>query len=202
MAESPLDAATDQELVARALTRDDRAWAVLVARHHMRLVVAIGETVGAEASVGPLIQETWLRVFQKLHTYRPEHPFGPWLTRVARNLAIDHLRALPPRTMSLDELAVTATPDPQKPPPLQLADRRPDPQRRVDLKEKEALARRLINRLPPRQREAILLARTEFMTHEEGARAMGVPPDTFSSYLSRGEKTLKRLLKEAQLQDT
>ena len=196
MAESPKGPATDQELVARALTGDERAWTTLVHRHRLLLEIAIGDTVGVETSVGPLVQETWLRVFQKLHTYRPERPFRPWLARVARNLAIDQLRALPPRAMSLDELAVTATPDPRERAPLQLADRRPDPQRLVELKEKEALARRLINRLPPRQREAILLARTEFMTHEEGARAMGVPPDTFASYVSRGEKKLKQMLKE------
>src|SRR5580698_6290320 len=39
-----------------------------------------------------LLQETWLRIHEVRHTYRPGRPLLPWLYAIARNIRVDHYR--------------------------------------------------------------------------------------------------------------
>src|SRR5690242_20154576 len=39
-----------------------------------------------------LLQETWLRIHEVRHTYRPDQPVLPWLYAIARNVRVDHFR--------------------------------------------------------------------------------------------------------------
>src|SRR4051812_7926884 len=42
--------------------------------------------------VDDLLQETWLRIHEVRHTYRPDNPLLPWIYAIARNVRVDHFR--------------------------------------------------------------------------------------------------------------
>ncbi len=102
-----------------------------------------------------LLQETWLRIHEARHTYRPGEPVLPWFFAIARHIRVDHYRKVKRRSVreeSLDEM-------PQVPgaPPAA-------PAGGPDLEE-------LLAPLPASQREVIEMLKIAGMSLEEVARA-------------------------------
>src|SRR3954463_15705663 len=89
--ESRLDA--DTQLVERCLGGDDAAWEDLVKLHTRRVYAICYRFTGSDSEAQDLTQEVFLRVFRTLKSFRAgEGSFLVWLSRVARNLLIDHYR--------------------------------------------------------------------------------------------------------------
>lgn len=84
---------SDQTVISRCLSGDETAWEELV-RIHTRPVYGICfRFTGSGQEAQDLTQEVFLRVFRTLHSFRAvEGSFSTWLTRVTRNLLIDHYR--------------------------------------------------------------------------------------------------------------
>ena len=83
---------TDKELIDAYLAGCDLAFAMLYNRYKRQVYGYLRSFVpGADAD--DLFQQTWIRVSKKLHRYHCEQKFQAWLFRLARNIALDHLRA-------------------------------------------------------------------------------------------------------------
>ena len=92
---------TDTGQIARGLRQRDVALLQsLVERYQYRLVRYLTYLLGQRDMVDDLVQETWLRVLQRGHSYDGKSRFEPWLFTVARNLALDLARKR--RLSSLD----------------------------------------------------------------------------------------------------
>lgn len=85
--------ADDGELVARILRGDEWAFEALVARHQGRLFATVRRYARREDEVEDIVQEIFLKVHQKLSTFRGEAPFQHWLMRLAVRTCYDFLRA-------------------------------------------------------------------------------------------------------------
>src|SRR5918996_2359438 len=84
---------SDAELVARCRVGDPEAWRELVSRYS-RYVYAITQAFrlsGHDAE--DVFQETFARVYERLHTLRDDDALRPWLASLTRRLCIDRLRA-------------------------------------------------------------------------------------------------------------
>src|SRR5579872_137491 len=89
--ESTLD--PDSSLVSRCLRGDEPAWEELVRLHTRKVYALCYRFTGSASEAQDLTQEVFLRVFRTLRTFRSaEGSFGTWLSRVTRNLLIDHYR--------------------------------------------------------------------------------------------------------------
>jgi RNA polymerase sigma-70 factor (ECF subfamily) len=99
-----------------------------------------------------LLQETWLRIHQVRHTYRPGEPVLPWLYAIARHIRVDQYRKV--RRTEDREQQVDRLPDT----PIIERDRGPD----IDA---------LLASLPESQREVVLMLKVSGMSLEEVARA-------------------------------
>ena len=84
--------ATDKELVQLARRGQTDAITLLVERYSPRLHRYLIRLAGSPTLADDLLQDTWLRVMERLDSFRPDRPFAPWLFTVARNRAIDILR--------------------------------------------------------------------------------------------------------------
>lgn len=82
----------DNELVERTLTGDIRSYEELVRRYERLVGRVIYPYAGREAAVEDLVQETFLRAYDRLSTFNPEYRFKTWLLAIANNLGIDTLR--------------------------------------------------------------------------------------------------------------
>ena len=123
-----------------------------------------------------LLQETWLRVHEVRHTYRPGEPVLPWLYALARNVRVDHYRKL--RRREDRERQVEALPE--VPAPDRSAARGPD---------LEAMLREL----PESQREVLVMLKVSGMSIEEVARATASSAGSVKQKAHRAYEKLRRL---------
>lgn len=165
---------SDAELCARVVSSDDRhAFAALVRRHQSAVRAVLRRLCAGDAALADdLSQETFVRAWRGLRSWRGGARFSTWLHRIAVNAWLSQARKAPPPAV-LD-------PGVQEP-----ADGQVDARR--DLERAFAFLR-------PEERIALSLAYAQDLTHEEAAEAAGWPVGTLKTHLLRGKEKLRQRL--------
>jgi RNA polymerase sigma-70 factor (ECF subfamily) len=179
----------EASLVERCLGGDEGAWEDLVKVYTKRVYSICFRFTGSESEAQDLTQEVFLRVFRSLKSFRAgEGSFVVWLTRLSRNLLIDHYR----RT-KLDR--VTGSIEDQLP----ILEERSAASARTDgmLAGREAseLLQAALQKLSPELRETVILRDLQEMEYKEIAEVLNVPEGTVKSRLNRGRAELARILR-------
>lgn len=177
----PTEPDDDAELVLRVGEGDVSAYRELVQRHAPKLQ-RFGERLLRDSSEAEdVVQETFLRLWQRAGEYSPAARVTTWLHRIAHNLAVDRLRARGRATsLEEEELPVSA----QQPVLL-------DEVRRARALE-QALAA-----LPARQAAAVTLVHLHGLTGAEASEVLGIGLEALESLLARGRRALKERLSNA-----
>jgi RNA polymerase sigma-70 factor (ECF subfamily) len=178
----------DRELLALARRGDEGAIGLLVHRHSRPLHRYLVRLAGIEAD--DLLQETWLRVVERLDQHEADKPFKPWLYAIARNCAIDLHRRQARAGRAIEpwqehEDPVEALPDAAPSALKQLTD--------------AALRARvadLFPGLPRAYREALSLRYEDEMPIAEIAGLLKEPAATVKTRIHRGLAMLRRRLEE------
>ena len=170
----------DAELVARMGQGDETAFRLLIDRKLPRLHALAQRLLGAAGEADDVAQEALLRAWRQAPRWRPGVArFDTWLHRVVLNLCTDIQRRH-------REVVMAEPPDQADPAPLaDQAMQREETARRVQ----QALAR-----LPPRQREAIVLQTYQGLSNIEIAAVLEISVEALESLLSRGRRMLRDLL--------
>jgi len=124
-----------------------------------------------------LLQETWLRIHEVRHTYRPGEPVLPWIYAIARHTRVDHYRKT--RRVEDREQQVDSLPDRPSPPAPE--SHGPD----LDA---------MLRELPESQREVILMLKGADMSLEEVARATSSTVGAVKQKAHRAYEKLRGLL--------
>lgn len=179
----------DLSLVERCLSGDDAAWEQMVRAHTRRVYALCYRFTGKESEAQDLTQEVFLRIFKTLKTFRAgEGSFVVWLTRLTRNLLIDHYRRsrLDRATDSIEEQ-------------LPVLEEKTNLAARADgmLAGREAseLLQHALDKLSPELRETVILRDLEELEYKEIAEVLKVPEGTVKSRLNRGRAELARILR-------
>ena len=123
-----------------------------------------------------LLQETWLRIHQARHSYRPGEPVLPWIYALARHVRVDHYRRTrrrEDRERQVEELPVTPAVQPA-------ASDGPDVQA-------------MLQQLPESQREVLVMLKVSGMSIEEVARATSSSVGSVKQKAHRAYERLRRL---------
>lgn len=83
---------SDENLVVACLTGDRSAYGLLVKRHYKLVFLTCLGILGNAHDAEDIAQETMLKGYMKLKTLQNGSQFGPWLTRIAKNLCINLIR--------------------------------------------------------------------------------------------------------------
>src|SRR3981081_3842823 len=86
------DDPTDLDLIARWMAGDQRAATLLVERHAAALA-RFAASVGARGDVEEVVQDTFVRAFASLGSFRGDSPLRTWLFTIARRLLLDRRRS-------------------------------------------------------------------------------------------------------------
>ncbi|MBI4607691.1 MAG: sigma-70 family RNA polymerase sigma factor [Candidatus Rokubacteria bacterium] len=159
------------------------AFRALYERHYRAVFTFLLRSLGNRSTAEDLLQETFLRVFAHREDYRPTAAFRTWLFTIARNLLIDQLRQRrgSPELESGEILETVAAPGAT---PLQEA----------EAQELGDYLQAAVLRLPPSQREVLLLSRFAGLSHEEIAHVTGASPEAVRVALHRALCRLRDLL--------
>ena len=167
--------------VALAAQGDTSAFERVYLAHSGRVHNLARRMAGPEAA-DELTQDVFVRVWQKLSTFRGESAFATWLHRLAVNVIVERFRTLrtarerflPEGDEALDRMA--------GPPPVRV-----DAQIDID---------KAMTRLPPGARQVFVLHDIEGYRHEEIGQLLGVSIGTSKSQLHRARMTLRGHLTE------
>ncbi len=97
-------ATPEGRLVAAARRGDESAFGALVRRHQRQVYRLAGRFFRRPEDVDDVAQDTFLRAWRKLGSYRGEAPFEHWLTRLCLNLCYQRLRRRQPPEVDLESL--------------------------------------------------------------------------------------------------
>ena len=169
---------TDADLVTRVLVDEDQhAFGELVRRHQSAVRGLLRQLTRTDvASADDLAQETFLRAYKHIRSFRGEARFSTWLYRIAYNCFREEARKRK-EFVGIDEERQQQAPDPQV----------RDPALRHDLMYALSL-------LPLHERSAILLCCQNGLSHDEAARVLEIPIGTVKTNVLRGREKLKRAL--------
>ena len=188
----PVPAEIDLELLKRIAGRDERALGTLYDRHARLVYSLVLRILRTAADAEEVLQETFVRVWTRADTYDPRlgSP-AAWLTRIARNRAIDHVRARRTRA----DISVPAADDDG-------ARRLPEAATRITPEHElhDTLTARAVGAalagLPAAQRQLIEAAYFEGFTHHELAARFGVPLGTVKTRIRTGLAALRGRLEQ------
>lgn len=168
----------DADLVARVLVDDDHhAFAELV-RRHQSAVRGLQRNLarGDEALADDLAQETFVRAYKNIRSFRGEAKFSTWLYRIGYNCFREWARKRR-EYVGVDEARLEAEQDPST----------------VDAALRHDLAHALQS-LPLHERTAVVLCCQNGLSHDEAARVLDIPLGTLKTNVLRGREKLKKLL--------
>jgi RNA polymerase sigma-70 factor (ECF subfamily) len=148
---------------------------------------------GGAAEAQDLTQEVFLRVFRTLKSFRSaEGSFGTWLSRVTRNLLIDHYRRTRQERIT--------DPIEEQLPTLDLKGTVADqPDQALAGREASEVLQTALQKLSPELREAVILRDLQEMEYREIAQVLDIPEGTVKSRINRGRTELGRLLRKQKL---
>lgn len=182
------DLDTDLALMERLASRDAAAVGELYDRHGRLLFGLILRILRQPSEAEDVLQEVFFSAWTHGHTYHRE--LGPplaWLVRIARNRAVDRLRANAVRVKAV-ESAVAPDPAPVTP-ESEAAD-----------SQRQQAVRRALSALPPDQRELIEQAYFLGLTQSELAARHGLPLGTVKTRVRSGMLSLRQQLREMDVQ--
>src|SRR5437764_12688083 len=163
---------------------DPGAFAELVDRYQHRLVAVMTHLVGNAEEAEDLAQEVFLRAFRARKKYRPRSKFSTWLFTIAKNLALNSLRARQRKPIVL--LNAWAM-EPLEPRPLEplVPYAHSGPMQLVQTQELTDHIWAALDNLKETQRMAFVLHQFEDMNYAEIARVMRLTTKAVKSLLSR-----------------
>jgi RNA polymerase sigma-70 factor (ECF subfamily) len=176
----------DLSLVAECRAGRTDAFGALVERYQDRLYPTALRLTGAVEDALDLLQETFLRAFQKLKGFHGDSSFYTWVYRIMVNLALTGRRRRLPRRMRTG--IVEDAPD---------SSEASDPGSHLERLEREALVQRALDRLAADHRVVVVMKEYDGLRYEEIASALGVPVGTVRSRLHRARCELKEMLRGA-----
>jgi RNA polymerase sigma-70 factor (ECF subfamily) len=170
----------DEALLVQVADGDPAAVRALVGRKLPRILMLAQRMLADPAEAEDVAQEAFLRVWKQAPKWRPGTArFDTWLHRVTLNLCYDRLRRR--REIATDT------------PPEQI-DEGLAPDRGLMAQDTGVRVNQALQRLPDRQREAIVLCHYQELGNIEAAAAMGVSVEALESLLSRGRRSLRAAL--------
>jgi RNA polymerase sigma-70 factor (ECF subfamily) len=171
---------------------EDRSelFAELLGRHGDKAYHFAYRLAGNEQDARDLVQEAFLRAFERIDDYDPQKPFDAWLGTILRNIFIDGVRRLSHKqTVSMD-----AEPEDGAPLADALSDKGKTALDGLATDEADRMVQAALAKVEPEIRTALVLCDMEGLSYEEVAKVMECPIGTVRSRLFRGRAHLRKLL--------
>lgn len=167
---------TDSDLIARFLAGNEGAFAELVRRYQSPIRQFLRRlTAGDHALAEDIAQETFIKMFTSLSTYRGEAGLSTWLHTVAYRTFLRHVKA----NARLEFVEDDRMPEAMAVQPTAMND---------------VLLEQMMKHLSLNERLMMTLCFSAGMSHAEIADVTGAPLGTIKSHINRGRKKLARLL--------
>jgi RNA polymerase sigma-70 factor (ECF subfamily) len=182
----------EAELVRLATSGDRAAYEKLVAPHVDTVRALVHRMIGHPDDAADLVQESLLKAFEKIGTYRSDARFGTWLCSIAVHACLDHLRQKKrwrPYSQSYAEKHCASVPEMRQ----EILNVLADEDLSFDVREHIAACFTCVARsLDPMEEAAIVLREMFEYTNEEAARVLGVTEPVLRNHLAAARASMQK----------
>lgn len=181
----------DRALVERVQNGDKRAFDLLVRKYQHKVIGLVSRYVRSHAECEDIAQESFIRAWRAIGSFRGDSAFYTWLYKIAVNTAKNHLVAMGRRPPTDDIDAEDAV-------FMVGAERMQDnatPEREMMRQEIEQSVFSTVQALPEELRTAITLREVDGLSYDEIAEAMGCPIGTVRSRIFRAREAIDEKLR-------
>ena len=189
--EAIVEAMSDAALVELVLADDQDAFTVLVERYKDAVQNLAYRMLSNAAEAEDVTQETFVRAYTQLATYKPAHKFSTWLLSIASHLAIDQLRRRRFLALPLEDVPFLDW----------IADVGTGPEQSAIEGEQQDEVQTYLQRLPGKYRAVIVLRYWYDFSYEEIARTLNLTPALVKARLHRARELLARYMKQNSLNE-
>lgn len=182
----------DMTLVTRCRSGDEAASRILYERYSGKIYQLIFRYFNNPDDAADLVQETFIRVFKSISSFRGDAKLGTWIYRIATNICYDELRRRKLPEVSLD--AGMESEDGKM--EWQLADQSAGPYELAEKNERMTRLQECIAKLPEEQRTAIVLRDVSGFSYQDIAEIEKCSLGTVKSRICRGRVALVEMLKQ------
>jgi len=171
---------------------DEQSFGLLLQRYRTPLVNFLYRMVRSREQAEDLAQEVFIRVYRAREEYVPSAKFTTWLFRIATNLALNSLRDHRHQKLEISmDAPVTTDAEEGDEKPFEVADKHPTIEQELVEEDRKKMIRHAIEKLPEKQRAAVLLHKYQELDYAEIAKILSVSESALKSLLFRAYESLR-----------
>jgi RNA polymerase sigma-70 factor, ECF subfamily len=171
---------------------DEQSFGLLLQRYRTPLVNFLYRMVRSREQAEDLAQEVFIRVYRAREEYVPSAKFTTWLFRIATNLALNSLRDHRHQKLEISmDAPVTTDAEDGDEKPFEVADKHPTIEQELVEEDRKKMIRHAIEKLPEKQRAAVLLHKYQELDYAEIAKILSVSESALKSLLFRAYESLR-----------
>lgn len=181
---------SDTEVVERVLQGEKELYELLMRRHNQKLYRTVRSYLKGETEVEDVMQDTYIKAYEKLPQFRNDSLFSTWLLRIGINTALGKLREgkkfIPTALLegALDNNQFLQIPEPSL----------MNPEKFVIQKEVKQLLEKAIDSIPEKYRVIYILREIENMSTSEITQCLDLSESNVKVRLHRAKQMLKECL--------
>lgn len=182
----------EEELAAvkRVLAGDTNAFEPLVREYEKNVYNLALRMVKNPEDAQDMTQESFIRAYNSLSSFRGESRFSVWLYRIVSNVCLDHIRAASRRPA----VSLSTENDEGESVELEIADESKSPQELLERKMTREAVRRGLELLPSEHRQILLLREIQGFSYDEISEILSLEHGTVKSRIFRARKKLCEFL--------
>lgn len=177
-------ACNDRQLIKEAKSGNCDAFEKLFIKYKPKIYCLISKIIGNNDEVEDVVQDTFLKAYQKLHNFYWKPSFKAWLYSIARNQSKNYLRDKERREHLFVPLEIEIMPE--------------DELEELIAKEKRDMVRKAIPQLPEKQQQVLMLRIYEELPYKEIAQKMEKTEEWVKVNIHRATKNLKKRINVSQ----
>ena len=179
----------ENEIIRSVLRGNVNDFEKLVTAYEKNVYNIALRMVGDPDDAADMTQETFIKAYRALSSFRGDSKFSSWLYRIASNVCLDFLRS-----RSRHPQVSLSTVDEDDRATFELPDMRQNPEEQLMKKLSMEAVRRGLEQLPEQQRQILVLRELGGLSYAELAQTLGLEEGTVKSRIFRARKRLCALL--------
>lgn len=176
----------DRRLIEKAAEGDRRAFGKLVTKYQKRLFRFVFMILKSKDAADDIVQDAFVKAYTALDSFDKDKQFYPWLSTIARNLALNRLKREAKHTTESELESEFEN----------ISDESSDPLDDLINRENDKKFAKAVISLPEKFRTVFVMRMMEQMSYEQIAKTLNISPGTVDSRLYRARSKLLEILKE------
>jgi len=183
---------SDSDVVKRVISGEKELYEILIRRNNQKLYRAIRSYLKDETEIEDIMQNTYLKAYEKLYQFKHTATFTTWLIRIGINESLARLKQknnsynVTNQTSFYDNNTILETPDTTQ----------MNPEKKIIIQEAKQLLESSIDALEPKYKTVYILKEIEEMSIKEVAECLSLSSSNVKVRLHRAKNMLKEQLYE------